>query len=89
IFADLIHEEDRAGIMVTHDLRMMKYVDRVIQMVDGKIARVITDKADIDLLAGTSEFDRLDEQEPDIKKELASQSEVMRISPSPAYAGAD
>jgi putative ABC transport system ATP-binding protein len=61
IFADLIHEEKRAGIMVTHDLRMMKYVDKVIQMVDGRIERVITDRADINLLAGTSEFDRLKE----------------------------
>jgi putative ABC transport system ATP-binding protein len=60
IFADLIHEENRAGIMVTHDLRMCKYVDKVIQMVDGRIARVITERADIDLLAGSSGFDRLD-----------------------------
>ena len=26
--------------MVTHDLRMCQYVDRVIQMMDGKLARV-------------------------------------------------
>lgn len=61
IFADLIHEENRAGIMVTHDLRMCKYVDRVVQMVDGRIARVITERAEIDLLAGMSRFDRLAE----------------------------
>lgn len=59
IFADLIHEGDRAGIMVTHDLRMCKYVDKVIQMVDGKIVRVITAREEIDLLAGTSKFDQL------------------------------
>ena len=59
IFSDLIHEEQRAGIMVTHDLRMCKYVDRVIQMVDGSINRIIADPADIDVLAGTSEFDKL------------------------------
>jgi putative ABC transport system ATP-binding protein len=64
IFADLIHEEQRAGIMVTHDLRMCKYVDKVVQMVDGKIARVITERSEIELLAGTSEFDRLDRPEP-------------------------
>ena len=38
-FASLIHEQHRTGIMVTHDLRMCKYVDRVLQMRDGKIVR--------------------------------------------------
>ena len=38
-FASLIHEQNRTGIMVTHDLRMCKYVDRVLQMRDGKIVR--------------------------------------------------
>lgn len=60
IFADLIHEEKHAGIMVTHDLRMCQYVDKVIQMVDGKISRAISDQEDINLLARTSEFDILD-----------------------------
>ena len=60
IFADLIHEQNKAGIMVTHDLRMCKYVDKVIQMVDGKVARVITDRTAIDRLAGTSQFDSID-----------------------------
>ncbi len=57
IFADLIHEGNRAGIMVTHDLRMCKYVDKVVQMVDGKLARVITDRAEIDALANNSEYE--------------------------------
>lgn len=55
-FADLIHEQKRAGIMVTHDLRMCRYVDRVIQMVDGKVNRMISDRAEIDALASFSEF---------------------------------
>jgi putative ABC transport system ATP-binding protein len=38
-FAGLIHEQNRAGIMVTHDLRMCKYVDRVLQMRDGKLVQ--------------------------------------------------
>ena len=38
--------------MVTHDLRMCKYVDRVIQMVDGSINRIIADPADIASTAG-------------------------------------
>ena len=36
-FANLIHEQNRAGIMVTHDLRMCEFVDRVLQMQDGKL----------------------------------------------------
>lgn len=40
-FANLIHEQNRAGIMVTHDLRMTAFADRVIQMMDGRIKRVI------------------------------------------------
>ena len=43
----LVHEQGRAGIMVTHDLRMVEYADRVIQMVDGRIERMLTDKDDI------------------------------------------
>jgi hemin transport system ATP-binding protein len=39
-FAHLIHENNRAGIIVTHDLRMCQYVDRVLQMQDGKLVRV-------------------------------------------------
>jgi len=39
-FAALIHENQRAGIMVTHDLRMCKYVDRVLQMRDGKLVKI-------------------------------------------------
>jgi hemin transport system ATP-binding protein len=36
-FAALIHENSRAGIIVTHDLRMCKFVDRILQMRDGKL----------------------------------------------------
>jgi len=50
-FAELIHEQGRAGIMVTHDLRMCKYVDRVIRMRDGQIGQVMSDRAEIDALA--------------------------------------
>ncbi|MFM7583043.1 MAG: hypothetical protein ACKO9F_10065, partial [Caldilinea sp.] len=53
-FADLIHEQNRAGIMVTHDLRMCKYVDRVIQMMDGKVSRTILDRRAILQLAGSA-----------------------------------
>ncbi len=41
IFADLIHEQGKAGVMVTHDMRMVDYVDRVIQIVDGQITELV------------------------------------------------
>jgi len=50
-FAALIHENNRAGIMVTHDLRMCQYVDRVLQMRDGKLVRVYADREEILALA--------------------------------------
>jgi putative ABC transport system ATP-binding protein len=46
-FASLIHSRNLAGIMVTHDLRMVEYTDRVIQMQDGKLSRIIDDKEQI------------------------------------------
>jgi putative ABC transport system ATP-binding protein len=59
-FANLIHEQQRAGIMVTHDLRMTAYVDKVIQIVDGKILRVLDDRDQIDMLARLGSFGALD-----------------------------
>jgi putative ABC transport system ATP-binding protein len=50
LYADLIHEKNRAGIMVTHDLRMCKYVDRIIQIEDGKIVAILNDKPAIEAL---------------------------------------
>jgi len=50
-FAGLIHEQNRAGIMVTHDLRMCQFVDRVLQMKDGRLVRIFTDRAEIRNLA--------------------------------------
>jgi putative ABC transport system ATP-binding protein len=46
-FASLIHEQGRAGIMVTHDLRLVQFVDRVIQMRDGQLAADLDRQADI------------------------------------------
>jgi putative ABC transport system ATP-binding protein len=46
-FAGLIHEQKRAGIMVTHDLRMCEFVDRVLQMQDGKLVRIYTGPEEI------------------------------------------
>ena len=43
--------------MVTHDLRMVKYVDRVIQMLDGQVERVLDSYADISCLADPANCD--------------------------------
>ena len=56
-FATMIREQNRAGIMVTHDLRMVQYVDRVLQMRDGKMAREITDRDEIAAMASTGLHD--------------------------------
>lgn len=53
-FAALIHEQNRAGIMVTHDLRMCEFVDRVIQMRDGKVVQIYATREAISELARTS-----------------------------------
>jgi putative ABC transport system ATP-binding protein len=50
-FAHLIHENNRAGIIVTHDLRMCQFVDRVLQMQDGKLVRTYETKDEIMELA--------------------------------------
>ncbi len=50
LYADLIHEQKKAGIMVTHDLRMCAFVDRIIQISDGKISSIIEDRNEIDNL---------------------------------------
>jgi putative ABC transport system ATP-binding protein len=52
-FAHLIHENNRAGVIVTHDLRMCQYVDRVLQMQDGKLVREYTSRKEIMELSQT------------------------------------
>ncbi len=48
LYANLIHEQNKAGIMVTHDLRMCKYVDKIIQIHDGQIDSIISEREQID-----------------------------------------
>jgi putative ABC transport system ATP-binding protein len=50
-FASLIHSRNLASIMVTHDLRMVEYTDRVIQMQDGQLSRITDDQEEIRLFA--------------------------------------
>ena len=54
IFADLIHEQNKAGVMVTHDLRMCRYVDRVVQMRDGRIETILDKPEEIEAFIGCS-----------------------------------
>jgi len=49
--ANLVHEQNRAGIMVTHDLRMVDYADRIIQLIDGHVERIVTPDEDLSCLA--------------------------------------
>ena len=75
-FADLIHEQGRAGIMVTHDLRMCQFVDRVLQMRDGKLARVIADPVEIARFAGVGH-----DYEPELPKGIViPQYEMMKVN---------
>lgn len=47
----LMHEKGHAGIMVTHDLRMCRFADRVIRMRDGQVAQILDKREEIDRLA--------------------------------------
>lgn len=53
--ASLVHEQNRAGIMVTHDLRLVQYTDRVIQLLDGHVERIISPEEDLACLADPAE----------------------------------
>ena len=53
--ATLIHEQNRAGIMVTHDLRMVEFADRIIHMLDGRVERIVTPEDDLACLADPAE----------------------------------
>jgi putative ABC transport system ATP-binding protein len=52
-FASLIHAQNLAGIMVTHDLRMVRFVDKIIQMQDGRVANLLTDAQEITTFSTT------------------------------------
>lgn len=70
-FANLIHEEGRIGIMVTHDLRMCQYVDKVVEMVDGKLQRVVTDRDEIYEMAAVPRPDEDNAIEADSQQKSA------------------
>jgi putative ABC transport system ATP-binding protein len=49
--ARLIHEQNRAGIMVTHDPRMCVYADRIVRLEDGRVTRVLDTRPEIEAFA--------------------------------------
>ncbi len=53
--ANLVHAQGSAGIIVTHDLRLVPFTDRVIQMLDGRIARTLKPRDDLSCLANPAE----------------------------------
>ena len=53
--ANLVHEQGSAGIMVTHDLRMVDYADQVVHMLDGRVERVVSPRDDLSCLADPAE----------------------------------
>ncbi|MBN1584416.1 MAG: ABC transporter ATP-binding protein, partial [Anaerolineae bacterium] len=53
--ANLVHEQGSAGIMVTHDLRMVEYADRIIHMLDGRVEQILTPEDDLSCLANPAE----------------------------------
>ena len=53
--ANLVHEQGNAGIMVTHDLRLVQYADRILQMVDGRLERILRPDEDLACLANPAE----------------------------------
>ena len=71
--ANLVHAQERAGIMVTHDLRMVTFADRIVHMLDGKVAQIVSPDDDLSCLADPAEcrmietdvlgFDRVDQSE--------------------------
>lgn len=52
--ASLVHNQGRAGIMVTHDLRMVEFTDRIIHMLDGQVAQIVSPDDDLSCLADPS-----------------------------------
>jgi putative ABC transport system ATP-binding protein len=49
--AHLVHEQGRAGIIVTHDLRMVEYTDRIVHLLDGRLERIVSPDDDLSCLA--------------------------------------
>lgn len=51
LLRDLAVRPDRAAIVVTHDPRVYGFADRIVQMEDGQISRVVDQTPDVPVLA--------------------------------------
>ncbi len=60
--ANLIHGQGRAGVMVTHDLRMVEFTDRIIHMLDGQVAQIVSPQDDLSCLANPATCSLVPEQ---------------------------
>ncbi len=81
-FSHLIHEQGRAGIMVTHDLRMVQYADRVIQMQDGMVKRIIEERAEILALAQAGKQEVLSVTQPQLNVPVAMRRNGKQVAPA-------
>jgi len=81
-FSHLIHERGRAGIMVTHDLRMVQYADRVIQMQDGMVKRIIEERAEILALAQAGKQEVLSVTQPQLNVPVAMRRNGKQVAPA-------
>lgn len=86
-FANLIHEQNRAGIMVTHDLRMCQYVDQIIQMRDGKVTQIVDNPQEISAIAMSGDGEH--GAAPHAKKDTTTETRQTVALPtlSPAFGG--
>ena len=82
-FGKLIHEQQRAGIMVTHDLRMCQYADRLIQMQDGRVAREIRDPHEIAEIARGAARE-IPASRSELPHTVSAQSAALSLAANPA-----
>jgi putative ABC transport system ATP-binding protein len=59
--AHLVHEQGRAGIIVTHDLRMVEYTDRIVHLLDGRLERIVSPDDDLSCLADPASCQMIDD----------------------------
>jgi ABC-type lipoprotein export system ATPase subunit len=60
--AHLVHEQGRAGIIVTHDLRMVEFTDRIVHLLDGRLERIVSPDDDLSCLADPASCQMIDDE---------------------------
>ena len=76
--ANLVHQQGSAGIMVTHDLRMVDYADRVVHMLDGQVERIVSPTDDLDCLADPAECRLISTDVLGFEQDQSSQDRLAR-----------